>query len=73
MLNAQPETGAGSLSIIDTARNQVVATLALHRDPTALAVDPAGHHAYAANTGVELGVRPRSRRAPRDRNGRHRR
>ena len=51
VVNSQPRAGAGSLSVIDTGRNQVVATIAVGRNPVALAVDPAGHRAYVVNTG----------------------
>ncbi len=51
VLNAQPESPNGSLSIIDTNRNQVAGTIALHRNPTALTIDAQGKRAYVVNTG----------------------
>lgn len=51
VLNAQPGAGAGSVSVIDTERNSVVATLAVQRGPAAIAVDPAGQRAYVTNAG----------------------
>ena len=51
-LNAQPAESAGSLSIIDTTNNSVAATLPLHRNPTALSIDPTGRFAFVANTGA---------------------
>ncbi len=52
VLNAQPESAAGSLTLIDTNRNQVAATVPLHRNPTALVVAPGGRRAYVVNTGA---------------------
>ena len=50
-LNSQPGEAAGSVSVIDTLNNEVVATIAVHRAPGAIAVDPSGARAYVANTG----------------------
>ncbi len=50
VLNRQPG-GSGSVSVIDTAANQVVATIPVRRDPAALSIDPTGHRAYIANQG----------------------
>ena len=46
------ETGspAGSVAVIDTSRNEVVATLPVRQDPVALSVDPTGARAFVANT-----------------------
>ena len=63
VLNEGPEGAGGSLAVIDARQNRVAATIALHRNPTAVAVDPAGKRAYVANTGsntvsvVDLGTR----------------
>ena len=51
VLSRQAGTSAGSLTVIDTSRNQVVATIPTHREPSALAVDASGTAAYVANTG----------------------
>ena len=43
--------GAGSVSVIDTTRNEVVATIPVHRSPGAIAVDAEGVRGYVTNTG----------------------
>ncbi len=50
VLNAQPTQPNGSLSILNTDSNTVVATIPLQRNPTALSVDPTGQRAFIANT-----------------------
>ncbi len=42
---------AGALSIIDAERNAVVARLPLGKQPSAMALDPAGRRLYVANEG----------------------
>ena len=39
----------GSVAVIDTGRNEVAATIEVHRDPVGMTVDPAGRRAYVAN------------------------
>ncbi len=41
----------GSVSVIDTEKNAVVATIPVHRRPYFLDVDPSGDRAYVANAG----------------------
>jgi YVTN family beta-propeller protein len=51
VVNAQPDSAAGSISVIDTQKNAVVATIPVRRNPTAIAVDETGQRAYVINTG----------------------
>ncbi len=51
VVNAQPDQASGSVSVIDTAKNAVVATIPVHRNPTAIAVDATGRRAFVVNTG----------------------
>jgi len=51
VLNRQTAFAAGSVSVIDTAANQIVATMPVHRTPAALSIDPTGHRAFVANAG----------------------
>ena len=41
----------GSISVIDTTKNAVVATIPVHRRPYFIDVDPSGDMAYVANSG----------------------
>ena len=50
-LNAQLASPSGSLSVIDTTQNTVVATIPVHRNPSSLTVDAAGRRAYVVNNG----------------------
>jgi YVTN family beta-propeller protein len=50
VVNAQPDQSAGSVSVIDTLKNAVVATIPVHRNPTAISVDASGQRAFVANT-----------------------
>ncbi|HEY9128164.1 MAG TPA: YncE family protein [Acidobacteriaceae bacterium] len=43
--------GNGSLSVIDTEKNAVAATIPVHKQPYFVDVDPAGDVAYVANSG----------------------
>ena len=52
VVNAQPGAGAGSVSVIDTRKNVVVATILVHREPASISVDATGRLAYVANTGA---------------------
>ncbi len=49
VLNSSPDSAAGSVSVIDTSRNAVVATIPTGRNPVSLSVGPAGKRAYVAN------------------------
>ena len=51
VVNAQPNQPAGSVSIIDTTRNAVVATIPVRRNPTYISVDISGQRAFVVNTG----------------------
>ena len=51
VVNAQPAQPAGSVSVIDTDKNSVVATIPVLRTPAALTVDPSGQRAFVINTG----------------------
>lgn len=44
-------SGNGSVSVIDAEKNQVVATIPLHRKPYFIDVDTDGRHGYVANSG----------------------
>ena len=50
-LNAYPGESAGSVSVIDTSSNAVVATIPVEREPSSIAVDSTGQRAYVANSG----------------------
>ncbi|ADW68306.1 40-residue YVTN family beta-propeller repeat protein [Granulicella tundricola MP5ACTX9] len=50
-LNTQPSDSTGSVSVIDTDKNEVVATIPVHRTPSALAISPDGLRAYVTNQG----------------------
>lgn len=51
VVNTQPESGAGSVSVIDAGANRVVATVPVHKQPYFISVEPGGHRAYVANSG----------------------
>lgn len=51
VVNSMPGQAAGSVSVIDTARNAVVATIPVHRNPSYISVDSSGQRAFVANTG----------------------
>jgi len=51
VVNGQPTQSSGSISVIDTTRNAVVATIPVQRNPTAISVDPTGQRAFISNTG----------------------
>jgi YVTN family beta-propeller protein len=51
VVNSQPGRGEGSVSVIDTQKNAVVATIAVHHNPSFISVDATGHLAYVSNTG----------------------
>jgi YVTN family beta-propeller protein len=51
VVNAGTPTGNGSVSVIDTNTNRVVATIPVHKQPFLIDVDAAGHRAYVANSG----------------------
>ena len=48
---ATNQGGQGSLSVIDSEKNQVVATIPLHRQPVSVDIDQTGKLAYVANAG----------------------
>jgi YVTN family beta-propeller protein len=48
--------GSGTVSVIDTATNMVVATVPVGSTPIAVAVTPDGKHAYVVNQGSSPGV-----------------
>lgn len=50
-VNAQPGQATGSVSVIDTTKNAVVATIPVHRGPSYISVDATGQRAFVANTG----------------------
>ena len=50
-VNAGPPSGNGSVSVIDTDTNRVVATIPVHKLPYFISVDAAGGRAYVANSG----------------------
>jgi len=51
VVNAGPEGGQGSLSVIDAEKNALAATIPLHRKPLAIELDAEGALAYVANSG----------------------
>jgi YVTN family beta-propeller protein len=51
VLNAGADNSAGSLSVIDSNKNAVVATIALARRPVSIDLDTDGTLAYVANSG----------------------
>ena len=51
VVNQGAAGGQGSLSVIDSEKNQVVATIALHRQPSSIDIDETGKLAYVANAG----------------------
>ena len=51
VVNTGTATGMGSVSVIDTDANRVVATIPLHKLPYFIDVDAAGERAYVANSG----------------------
>ncbi len=51
VVNAGTASGNGSVSVIDTNANRVVATIPVHKLPYFIDVDAAGHRAYVANSG----------------------
>ena len=51
VVNSMPGQPAGSVSVIDTAKNSVVATIPVHRNPSYISVDSTGQRAFVANTG----------------------
>jgi YVTN family beta-propeller protein len=51
VVNAGTPPGNGSISVIDTSANRVVATIPVHKLPYFIDVDAAGRRAYVANSG----------------------
>ncbi len=51
VVNTGTSSGNGSVSVIDTDANRVVATIPVHKLPYFIDVDAAGHRAYVANSG----------------------
>jgi YVTN family beta-propeller protein len=51
VVNTGTPAGTGSVSVIDTDANRVVATIPVHKLPYFIDVDAAGHRAYVANSG----------------------
>jgi YVTN family beta-propeller protein len=51
VVNTGTASGNGSVSIVDTDANRVVATIPVHKLPYSVVVDAAGHRAYVANSG----------------------
>jgi YVTN family beta-propeller protein len=51
VVNSQPEQSSGSVSVIDTKKNAVVATIPVRRTPTAISVDKTGQRAFVVDTG----------------------
>jgi len=49
--NGQSTGASGSISVIDTAKNAVAATIPVHRQPYFIDVDAAGDLGYVANSG----------------------
>jgi YVTN family beta-propeller protein len=51
VVNTGVASGTGSVSVIDTDVNRVVATIPVHRLPYFIDVDATGHRAYVTNSG----------------------
>jgi YVTN family beta-propeller protein len=51
VVNTGTAAGSGSVSVIDTNANRVVATIPVHKLPYLIDVDATGHRAYVANSG----------------------
>lgn len=51
VVNSGAQGGQGSVSVIDSEKNAVVATIAVHRQPLSIDLAPGGDLAYVANTG----------------------
>jgi YVTN family beta-propeller protein len=51
VVNSGSTGGNGSVSVIDAAKNQVVATIPVHRRPYFIDVDSEGRRGYVANSG----------------------
>ncbi len=51
VVNAGPEAGQGSISVIDAEKNAVAATIPLHRKPVSIDLDADGRLAYVADSG----------------------
>ncbi len=51
VVNTGTPSQSGSVSVIDSAANRVVATIPVHKLPYFISVDPSGHRAFVANSG----------------------
>ena len=51
VVNTGSPTGNGSVTVIDSVANRVVATIPVHKLPYFISVDPTGHRAFVANSG----------------------
>ncbi|CAN5560662.1 hypothetical protein BH10ACI4_BH10ACI4_18000 [soil metagenome] len=51
VVNSGSATQSGSVSVIDSTANRVVATIPVHKLPYFIAVEPSGHRAFVANSG----------------------
>lgn len=51
VVNTGAPSGTGSVSVIDSDANRVVAAIPVHKQPYFIDVDAAGHRAYVANSG----------------------
>jgi YVTN family beta-propeller protein len=51
VVNSQPGQSSGSVSVIDTNKNVVTATIPVQRNPSFIAVDKTGQRAFVTNTG----------------------
>lgn len=51
VVNQQPNQSSGSVSVIDTTNNTVVATIPVHRSPSYISIDATGQRAFVAETG----------------------
>ena len=53
VVNTAPGEPAGSVSVLSTETNQVVATIPVHRTPRGIVVDARGERAYVVNSGSD--------------------
>ena len=51
VVNAQPQSPSGSITVIDTTQNTAASAIPVHRNPSSLILDPSGRRAFVVNTG----------------------
>nr|WP_245817951.1 YncE family protein [Granulicella rosea] len=51
VVNTQTRQTSGSISVVDTTKNRIAATIPVNRQPVAIAVDSSGRRAFVVNSG----------------------